>query len=215
MTKKRITEPDAELVERSLRGDARASALLVKRHIRAVRRVFANKLREREAIEDLTQETLLGCFERLSTLARPESFRAWVLEIARHKLHSYFRANGRSRGRVERVDESREYPCERSDAVIRAIEARDAARTLAAALGHLPRHSQLLVFHHYWHERPRTEIAAALGIPVGTVGSRLWYARKQLGELIAALESDRGALADAGDSLERWQGELGEAGADS
>jgi RNA polymerase sigma-70 factor (ECF subfamily) len=197
MTEKCNIESDAELVERTLAGDVRASALLVRRHLEAVRRVFANKVAEPEAVDDLTQETLLGCFARLSSLARPECFRAWMLAIARHKLHNYYRALGRARQRIVRADDSLQYACDRSDAVIRAIEAQDDERMLAAALSRLSRDSQLLVLQRYWHERSRGEIAAALGIPAGTVGSRLWSARKQLGELISAFESDRDALADA------------------
>ncbi|MFO7563613.1 MAG: sigma-70 family RNA polymerase sigma factor [Enhygromyxa sp.] len=182
------TDTDAELVERALAGDARASGRLARRHIDAVREVFARRIAAADTVDDLTQATMLGCFARLSTLSRPECFRPWVLAIARNRLHDHFRSSARSRGRVELVDDPEQYACERSDAPLRAIEVSESADLLATALRQLPQDSQLLLSDFYWRERSRTEIAATLGIPVGTVGSRLSHARKRLGELISAIE---------------------------
>ena len=181
-------DTDAELVERALTGDARASGRLARRHTDAVRRVFARRIAATDTVDDLTQATMLGGFARLSTLSRPECFRAWILAIARHQLHDHFRKTARSLGRIELVDDPEQYACERSDALLRAIERTERADVLAAALRQLPEGSRLLLSDFYWNERSRDEIATALGIPVGTVGSRLSHARKQLGERISAIE---------------------------
>jgi RNA polymerase sigma-70 factor, ECF subfamily len=182
------TTTDAELIERALAGDARASGQLARRHIDAVRQVFARRIAAPDTVDDLTQATMFGCFARLSSLSRPECFRPWLLAIARHRLHDHFRRRARSVDRIELVDNSEQYACERSDAPLRALELSESARSLEAALGQLPQGSQLLLSDFYWKERSRKEIATALGIPVGTVGSRLSCARKQLGELLSAIE---------------------------
>ena len=93
----------------------------------------------------------------------------------------------RSRDRIELVGDPEQYACEHSDAPLRAIEHSQSADALWAALGQLPEGSQRLLSDFYWQDRSRPEIAAALGIPVGTVGSRLSYARKQLGELLSSM----------------------------
>lgn len=186
MTRLHDIDTDAELVERALAGDARAAGRLARRHIDAVRQVFARRIAAADTVDDLTQTTMLGCFARLSTLSRPECFRAWLLAIARHRLHDHFRK--RSRDRIELVGEPEQLACDRSDAPLRALEQTESAHALAAALGRIPQNSQLLLVDFYWEERSRGQIAAALGIPVGTVGSRLSHARKQLGEQLCAIE---------------------------
>ena len=82
------------------------------------------------------------------------------------------------------------------------------ARKLVAALRGLPLHTQQLLLHFYWDRLKRTEIAELLGIPVGTVGSRLNYARKQLLDRMTEQEREGRPLHDTTRPVEKWQNEL-------
>jgi RNA polymerase sigma-70 factor, ECF subfamily len=200
---------DAELVRLTLAGDNRAGGTLLRRHLRPVRRVFQINVSDPVVVDDLTQDTMLGCFRRLSSLERPESFGAWVVGIAYNKLREYYRKKKQAQDRYDQdgfdCDDLSAYDVEGADAPFQAIVARHDARVLVEALRQLPLRAQQLLLHFYWDKLKRTEIAEILAIPVGTVGSRLSYARKQLRDRMDAMEGEGRALGDTTRPLEKWQ----------
>jgi RNA polymerase sigma-70 factor (ECF subfamily) len=198
---------DAELVRRTLDGDKRAGGVLLRRHTRAVRTVFQLNVSDPDFVDDLTQETMLGCFRRLSTLECPASFRAWVVGIAYNKLREYYRKKKRSPDRLD-SDELSAFEAEGPHAQFQVIVEKHEARKLVAALRQLPLRTQQLLLHFYWDRLKRTEIAKLLGIPVGTVGSRLSYARTQLHDRMTAQERERRPLHDTTRPVEKWQLEV-------
>jgi RNA polymerase sigma-70 factor (ECF subfamily) len=200
-------EPDAALVSRTLDGDKRAGEMLLRRHYRAVRRIFQINVSDPELVDDLTQETMLGCFRRLSTLENPAGFRAWVVGIAYNKLRDYYRQKKRVQERLD-VGELSAFDVAGPDATFQVIANNQEARKLVAALRGLPLHTQQLLMHFYWDRLKRTEIAELLGIPVGTVGSRLNYARKQLLDRMTEQEREGRPLHDTTRPVEKWQSEL-------
>lgn len=201
---------DAELVRLTLAGDKRAGGVLFRRHFRAVRRIFQINVSDPAAVDDLTQETLLGCFRGLHGLERPESFRGWAVGIAYHKLHEYYRKKKQAEARFD-CGELSAVDVEGPDAPFQEIVARHDARVLVAALRQLPLRSQQLLLHFYWDRIKRTEMAELLGIPVGTVGSRLSYARKLLRDRIEAFEKEVRPLHDTTRPLEKWLVEVRDA----
>lgn len=198
---------DAELVRRTLAGDKRAGGVLLQRHQRSARRIFQINVSDPDAVDDLTQDTMLTCFRNLSVLERPESFRAWMLGVAYNKLKDYYRKKKQAQSRID-FDALSACEVEGPDAPFRELVARQDARVLVEALRKLPLHTQQLLLHFYWDKLKRTEIAKALDIPVGTVGSRLSYARKQLRDHMDALEIAHRPLHDTTRPLEKWQREL-------
>jgi RNA polymerase sigma-70 factor (ECF subfamily) len=175
-----MIESDSELIERVLAGDQRAARRLLVRHRGDVQRLFARRKLAPTTIDELTQETMIAGFCRLATLAQRDRFRAWILEIARHKLIDHFRANRRLRARFVSSPGACESACEHSFAALARLEAGERRQRLIGALARLPGHSQELMQRYYVQECSRRQLAEQLGIPVGTVGSRLALARKQL-----------------------------------
>jgi RNA polymerase sigma-70 factor, ECF subfamily len=201
---------DAELVRLTLAGDKRAGGTLLRRHLRPVRRIFQINVSDPAIVDDLTQETMLGCFRRLSSLERPESFGAWVVGIAYNKLRDHYRKKKQGQDRFDWGALSA-HDVEGPDAPFQVIVARHDARVLVEALRQLPLRAQQLLLHFYWDRLKRTEIAEILEIPVGTVGSRLSYARKQLRERMEAIEREGRSLRDTTRPLEKWQVEVRDA----
>ena len=195
---------DAELVRRTRAGDNRAGGVLLQRHQRSVRRVFQLNVSDLDAVDDLTQETMLTGFRNLSALERPESFRAWMLGVAYNKLKDYYRKKKLAHSRID-YDAVSACDIEGPDAPFQVIVARHDARALVEALRQLPLHTQQLLSYFYWDKLKRPEIAEILGIPVGTVGGRLSYARKQLRDRLDALEIAHRPLHDTTRPIEKWQ----------
>jgi RNA polymerase sigma factor (sigma-70 family) len=126
---------------------------------------------------DAVQEALLSAWLGLDSLREPDAFRAW---FRRHVVRAALRAATR-RGRVVELDLS---AVAREGELDRALE----ARTLSRAFIRLDARDRLLLtLHHFW-ELPIAETAIHLGIPEGTVKSRVHYAMDRLRAAYAAEE---------------------------
>jgi RNA polymerase sigma-70 factor, ECF subfamily len=83
--------PDAELVSRSLAGDAWASELMFRRYVKLVASTAQRLLRSDSDVDDIIQETFLIAFEQLDRLAEPAALRGWLARIAVSRVHRRFR----------------------------------------------------------------------------------------------------------------------------
>ena len=172
--------PRAALVERAQAGDRIAfEALLEQRLDVAFRTALAILGNEADA-RDATQDALLRAWCNLHQLRDPERFDAWLNRILVNSCRGLRR--GRRRVAVREID-------------LRTIPPRDEPTTTfettwgeqAASLDALEHAFEqlsipertILVLHHLEH-RPLAEIAATLGVPVGTAKSRLFAARNSL-----------------------------------
>lgn len=178
---------DADLVRRSLDGDKRAQSLLFGRSREAVHTLFRRKISDSAIAEDLTQETLLAGHQRLATLVDPERFHGWLLGIANNKLKDHYRRARHARAWQHQLVHSCAFEQSQPDTPLRALEAKVDTQLIAALMRELPWRTRQLLHCYYWRELQRPEIGEQLGIPAGTVGSRLCYARRRLRDRIVAL----------------------------
>jgi RNA polymerase sigma-70 factor (ECF subfamily) len=179
------------LLARSGRTDA--FERLVARHRSAVLRVTLSALGQREDAEDAAQETFLKAYLHLRGFRGGSSFRTWILRIALNTARS-LRARERARKRCPR-DGARvrftraapEIPGPRlAGSPEAALEARDLASALAGALGELDGDARGLLLSRVLGDQPYQAIAAARGLPVGTVKSRIHRARLELRARVAS-----------------------------
>jgi len=149
---------------------------LVRLHQRTVFQIALSVVGNAADAEDVTQDAFIRAYVRFESLKEPQRFRAWVCRIARHVALNHIRSDTRSRKREEqRFDEAT------ADAdVAAAAEDRDFQRRLHAAIGQLPERLRDVVLLCAIDELEPTAVAAILGIPAGTVRSRLHAGRKQL-----------------------------------
>jgi RNA polymerase sigma factor (sigma-70 family) len=176
-------------------GDSEAGNQLIERHFGLLCRFFSNKVAEAD-IEDLVQQTFLGCLESHGRFDGRASVATFVLGIARNQLFSYYRERRRSpiaeRGTV------------RDDATSpTGLVARlEDQRLLLAALRLIPLDAQVLLELTYKEGLPGSEIAEVLGVSASTLHTRLHRARESLRERMRELAPDRVALVErAGDLL--------------
>lgn len=132
------------------------------------------------AADDLAAETFTRAFERRSAF-EPTTARAlpWLLGIALNLLAHDRRSAGRQLRALAALEEPD--PFERiEDAATRRADARTARETLVQAVEQLDDQDREALLLYAWGELTYPEIAAVLGIPVGTVRSRLNRARRKI-----------------------------------
>jgi RNA polymerase sigma-70 factor (ECF subfamily) len=163
----------AELVERASHGDQDAFAALAASSADRCYALAFRILRDRDRAQDATQQALLGAWRDLATLRDPDRFDAWLHRLVVNACYVEARSQRRWAARVIvlQIDPPT------SPDVARSVASRDELE--GAFHGLTPEQRAVVVLHHHLGY-PLTEIAATLGIPVGTVRSRLHYAVRQL-----------------------------------
>ena len=162
------------LVLRSQTGDERAFAQLMtefqSRTLRYLRGMVG------DAAEDVQQEVWLSVYRRISTLANPGAFRTWLFRTTRHRALDFLRSHQRER---ELIAEWPEDVLETGGPQIED-DRTGITQMMLAALGSLPAPQREVLQLRYLDELSYGEIAIVVGCSVGTVRSRLHYAKHRL-----------------------------------
>jgi RNA polymerase sigma factor (sigma-70 family) len=165
------------LVNAAKAGDREAFRALVEPDLPAAFGTARIVTRSAADASDAVQDALLSAWRGLDGLREPGSFRAW---FRRHVVRAALKAAER-RGRVVELDVSVAAPDGELDEAIDR-------RTLARAFDRLDARDRLLLtLHHFW-DLPIAETATHLGIPEGTVKSRVHYTMDRLRAAFAAEE---------------------------
>ena len=174
----------------------------------SVERFVRYKIADRADAEDVLQEVYMAAYQKFAQLKNPDSFKAWILSIARNKCNDYFRAKAACleismEDLTElREEEGRQGKCDfafvREN--VEALQDKD---------------KEILILY-FWKELPQAEIASRLGIPLGTVKSRLYTAKERFREQYEASRkagkrsgvavASRKSLPDEMDRLEKEKG---------
>jgi len=181
---------DGELWLRSGRGDAEAFALLFQRHAKAVYNYCFRRSGEWATAEDLTSIVFLEAWRQRGKSLPADKVRAWLFGIATFAIHHRWRAERRHRSALERIRHDREV-ADLSLEIEDRIDDERAMQALLAEVRRLPRHYQDVIALCGWAGLSYEEAAVALGVPVGTVRSRLSRARTRLRELPAFSEPSK------------------------
>ena len=183
MTGPTPTEPtDPDLVHRFQQGQEQAFAVLMERHERRVYNLAYRMLGNPEDARDATQDAFLSCFRHLARFRGDSSFSTWLHRIA---LNACYDALRRRRDTISLEGRSVD-PMPVADHADRAAAATDVQRAL---LGVPPDFRAVLVMHEL-QDLPLEDIAATLGVPVGTVKSRLHRGRVALGRILSGGRDD-------------------------
>ena len=184
----RTLDPDSSLVSRCLRGDEPAWEELVRTHTRKVYALCYRFTGSNQESQDLTQEVFLRVFRTLRSFRSDEgSFGTWLARVTRNLLIDHYR-----RTRQERVTDSIEEQLPMleevgASAAMRpdnAIAGREASEILQATLQKLSPDLREAVILRDLQEMEYREIAEVLGIPEGTVKSRINRGRTELARLL-------------------------------
>lgn len=136
----------------------------------SVERFVRFRMSSKADADDILQEIFLTAYQKFPQLKNKDSFKSWIISIARNKCNDYFRKKTASYEIP--IDELTEK--ELSDGR-HGVSVVNIVRETLSLLG--DKDKQIL-FLYFWKEMPQSEIAKQLNIPVGTVKSRLYTAKQ-------------------------------------
>jgi RNA polymerase sigma-70 factor (ECF subfamily) len=177
--------PEAALARSAAQGDKGAFSRLVEAHKRPVYGLCVRLLADAEEARDAAQETFVRAYAAMPTFDPSQPFAPWLLRIARNLCLDQLRRRLPARARVELdADPEEGAPADLADtAAPRAddsIERAQTGRILAAAVASLPPNYREVVHLFHVEQLSYKEIAATLGVPMGTVMTWLHRARAKL-----------------------------------
>lgn len=179
-------DPDAATVERARHGEIEAFEDLVRRYEhRIVNYVRALVSRSADA-EDVAQEVFLRAYRGLRSFRGQSSFKTWLYQIAMNTARTHLTRRGRQlEDAVGRFDEEGSRTMATSEDLEMQVLQRD---RIDRALAQLPDDQRQVIVLRDVEGFEYLEIARLLGIPIGTVESRIFRARARLRDLLRAEE---------------------------
>lgn len=175
---------DPDCIRRAQHGDVAAFAELIEGRVERMVRTAAAILGSDADANDVVQDALLAAWRQLPSLRELSRFDAWLTSILLNACRRALRVRGTRR--------IREIP---SDALESLAAAGDLAagvvrrRALERAFDRLTADERSILVLHHLDGLPVAEIAASLGIAVGTAKSRLFTARRALATALAREEA--------------------------
>lgn len=186
---------DEQLVGAAKRGDMKAFEELVARHRDKIyARAFSMMRNEDEAL-DLSQEAWVKSWQRLKQFQGESSFGTWMTRIVINLCLDQLRR--RKRQRTESIEEMNEESggVERQMPVVNAnpterLERGELRKKIDAALGQLSHEHRTALVLHEFEDMEYKDIARKMDCSIGTVMSRLFYARRKMAVLLASLRTE-------------------------
>jgi len=180
------------LLARCRAGDEIAWEALVRRYQGRVFAVTMRYLRDREEARDTAQDVFVALYRNLDGVRDDQAFLAWLLRLTRNRcLDRLRRLEARRWDRTVPVEEVRELedPAPGPEETGLAAAGRELIRR---ALERLSAASREMIVLKEIRELELAEIAARLGLPVGTVKSRSHRARRELAAAVRTLDDEPG-----------------------
>ena len=174
---------DAQLIQRVLDGDDTAFSVLVRKYQKSVHALAWRKIGDFHIAEDITQETFLKAYQKLSTLKEPQSFASWLYVIAANHCSTWHR---KKRLWTQSLENTSSAALERTtySGYLIAENERVAMETkrevVKKLLAKLQESERTVITLYYLGEMNYEEISRFLGVSVGTVKTRIYRARQRL-----------------------------------
>src|SRR5215831_18875310 len=180
--------PDS-LIEQCLSGDQSAWETIVQQNWRKVFNVAYKFVGKHDEAEDLTQDIFLKIFRALGTFDRRANFQTWIISISRNLCIDHYRSVRKERQTIARdVDSSELQPATHERGPYAQAEHQDLRAQLRQALETLPVALRPAVVLRDLQELSYQEIAERLGLPEGTVKSRINRGRIELAQQLKRLQ---------------------------
>jgi RNA polymerase sigma-70 factor, ECF subfamily len=175
-----------ELVERARGGDGTAYATLVRDHEETAFRIAYVICGNAADAEEAAQEAFVKAYRALGRFRSGEPLRPWLLAIVANEARNRRRSAGRRAALALRAAGEGRPSGEAASSPEAALLAGERRAQLLAAMGELPERDRTVIACRYLLDLSEAETAAALGVRLGTVKSRLSRAlerlRKEVGE---------------------------------
>jgi RNA polymerase sigma-70 factor (ECF subfamily) len=183
--------PDS-LIEQCLAGDQAAWDQIVRQNWRKVFNVAYKFVGKHDEAEDLTQDIFLKIFKALRTFDRRANFQTWIISISRNLCIDHYRSVRKERQTIARdIDANDLQPATHERGPYAIAEHQDLRAQLRQALEALPTTLRTAVVLRDLQELSYQEIADRLGLPEGTVKSRINRGRIELAHQLKRLQENQ------------------------
>jgi len=171
---------DNMLLESIADGGRSAMHIFYSRHNLRVYRFVLRIVRNATLAEDLTSQVFLDVWRTARQFERRSQVCTWLLSIARFKALTALRQR-----RHEDIDQEHVLEiADQSDTPETSLERNKTSAILRACIAKLSAAHREIINLVYYHEKSVEEVGAIIGIPQSTVKTRMFYARKQLADLL-------------------------------
>ena len=172
----------ARLVDRAIQNDQAAIEALYQETYPAAFAFTCHLCRNHDDAEDILQESYISAFARLDRLKNKARFWGWLRGIILNKWRDYCRElSGTYNVAVYEISSADNMEYWQLDASVQAMaEDQELNRRIREIVGSLPEKQRVCALMYYYEDMSMDEIAEKLQIPLGSVKSRLYYARKKI-----------------------------------
>ncbi len=167
---------DELLVMKCQENDQQAFTLLWKRWQPSVLRWSVDFTKDSEVAREIAQESWVSIYKGIGRLKDPTLFRFWAYKIVQRRSADWIRREQRKRKGIDEA--GRDTPM--SEAPEPLVAAQDLVGEMLLAIKQLPAEHQRILKLFYLEKMPIKALAQLMDLPLGTVKSRLYYAREQL-----------------------------------
>lgn len=164
-----------DLVYKAKRGNGKAFTKLMDENLKSMYRVGKGILTREDDIEDAIQNTILKAYLNIKTLKNDELFKTWLIKILINECNKIYNFNKKCISLDKVVEEKYKDKYEDFD--------------LKFAVDSLPEELRIVITLFYFEDLKISEISDIIGIPEGTVKSRLSRAKAKIAESIDGKET--------------------------
>jgi RNA polymerase sigma-70 factor (ECF subfamily) len=183
-----------KLLSRAQQGDVEAFARLFE-NLRPAVLAVARRVAGMDDAEDVVMETYLKAWQALPRFRSRSSLKTWLYRIAYNCSLDFVRSRQRRKEVALSGDDSEQTvlertPDEKQPTPDETIAGGELAEMVRGAMGQLPQEHRVALQLRFCDDLSYAEIAAATGVSIGTVMSRLFYAKRKLRKIIDDADND-------------------------
>lgn len=178
------TDSDRDLIFRLRNKDLDALGELFERYRARVFRAAVAIVRDADVAEDITQDCFLKLHIYVNRIDPERPLMPWLYRVTANLCYTYITRNQKRRADLDQVTDTLTIPGHQApDRVTEGLQLRKDVRQ---AIENLSDSQRIVIILHYLTDLNIQEIAEVLGCPVGTIKSRLHYARENLRQTLSS-----------------------------
>lgn len=173
---------EKEAIEKVLNGDNEAFSIIVDLHQKIVFNITLKMTGEKEAAMDISQETFLQAFSRLSSFDKTKKFGPWLYRIAHNKCLNYLKRKKHPSAPTPCSEKLDLINSNKKEAELTAqkLDQKELLKELNREIAQLPQKEQSAFLLKYTNNLPLKDISTILSIPVSAIKTHLFRARNKL-----------------------------------
>lgn len=173
--------PDDALVAAIAEGDEKALLALFSRHHSRVLRFVLRFVKDRDKAEAVANDTFLIVWQRAARFEGRSQVATWLLGIARYRALGAIKPR---RPACERLDDHADLLVDSEERVDERMQREETNRELRRCIASLPREQAELITLHYFHGASLKDAERLTGVPLNTIKTRMFLARRKLARMM-------------------------------